>query len=125
MAFNLAQRMGIPNKFNQKETPIQMPQTETSQMNNLSVRSESLQSGPSGIQNPKASPASSNKSSIPDEVITTGKALDEIMPVPVSSAAVKRDRNKISGEITSEEFIKNKKDAQIKKSSKPVKKNKK
>ncbi|CAH2007023.1 unnamed protein product [Acanthoscelides obtectus] len=93
-------------------------------MNNLSVRSESPQPGPSGIQNPKASPVSPNKSSIPHEVITPGKALKEIMPVPVLSAAVKRVRKKISGEITSEEFIKNKKDAQIKKSSKPVKKTK-
>ncbi|CAH2000681.1 unnamed protein product [Acanthoscelides obtectus] len=180
MAFNLAQRMGIPNKFNQKEGKAgqkwlelflkRRPEISIRKSENTSIARAlgmsretvahtthylqplnracfktlksnfyaecrfMVQNNPNRVLNrlqfgkllgrAKSSPVSPNKSSIPDEVITPGKALDEIMPMPVLSAAVKRVRKKISGEITSEEFIKNKKDAQIKKSSKPVKKQK-
>lgn len=72
----------------------------------IPARPDCPQPGPSGIQHQYTTP---NKSTAADN-ITPSKALDEVSPVPVISFAVKRARKKISGDLTSPEFIKNKKE---------------
>ncbi|KAL1493626.1 hypothetical protein ABEB36_009326 [Hypothenemus hampei] len=99
----------IPDYTLLVQNPIYSVETSL-QNKTVQTRPESTQLGHSCIQNQKTT---FNKSTATED-ITPEKALDDVSPIPVISLTVKRVRKKISGDITSPEFIKRKKDAQRK-----------